>query len=433
MEYCISAIWISLELLSLYYVCRAFMPQREGKLRIISVFIIVGLINLIVSNFPIPFLSSIPLLKNGLLLAICVLMSVLSFVGQWYTHVTVIILFYFGFSAIDTLVFYAASALLGISGDVLIYKKWMYVMTISTGKCFSLFLAWMIFRLRSGGSIRRANRKTGKSVLLAAIFPVVSIIMLYIVYDSYKNQADLSTRAVVFSVILIIANFVIIYLLDSLQRASQAEQEVVILNQSMTLQTENYKALEKSYRAQRKSSHEFRHQLQVLYELLENEEYPEAKDYINELQVKHTSRILVAKTNHPIIDAILNEKYQVATENNIDISFKVNDLSEITISTDALVVVLSNILDNAIEACLRLPSGRRIECSVIKSDNLLLSVKNSSPPVSIVQGRIKTEKKPEREHGFGLVSVQRILKQCNAEYVIDYSDNMFRFVAEIPL
>ena len=225
MEYCISAIWISLELLSLYYVCRAFMPQREGKLRIISVFIIVGLINLIVSNFPIPFLSSIPLLKNGLLLAICVLMSVLSFVGQWYTHVTVIILFYFGFSAIDTLVFYAASALLGISGDVLIYKKWMYVMTISTGKCFSLFLAWMIFRLRSGGSIRRANRKTGKSVLLAAIFPVVSIIMLYIVYDSYKNQADLSTRAVVFSVILIIANFVIIYLLDSLQRASQAEQE----------------------------------------------------------------------------------------------------------------------------------------------------------------------------------------------------------------
>ena len=433
MEYYISAIWISLEILSLYFVCKAFMPQREGKLRIISVFVIVGPINLMVSNFPIPFLSNIPLLKNGLLLAICILMSVLSFVGQWYTHVTIIILFYFSFSAIDTLVFYAASALLGISGDVLIYKKWMYTMTISSGKCFSLFLAWLICRLRSSGSIRRANRKNGKRVLLAAIFPVVSIIMLYTVYDSYKNQADLSTRAVAFSIILIIANFVIIYLLDSLQRASQAEQEVLMLNQSMTLQTENYKALEKSYRAQRKSSHEFRHQLQVIYELLENEEYPEAKDYINELQVKHTSRILVAKTNHPIIDAILNEKYQVATENNIDISFKVNDLSGISISTDALVVVLSNILENAIEACLRLPNDRKIECSLIKSDSLLLSVKNSSPPVSIVRGEIKTEKKPEREHGFGLVSVQRILKQFNADYVIDYSENMFHFVAEIPL
>ena len=433
MEYCVSAIWISLELLSLYYVCRAFMSQREGKSRIITVFVIVGLFNLIVSNFPSPILSSIPLLKNGLLLAICVLMSVFSFVGQWYTHVTIIILFYFGFSAIDTIALYSASALLGVSGDVLIYKKWMYTMTISTGKSFSLFLAWIIFRLRSSESIRRANKRSRKSILLAAIFPIVSIIMLYTVYDSYKNQADLSTRAVIFSVILVIANFVIIYLLDSMQRASQAEQEVVILNQSMSLQTENYKALERSYRAQRKSSHEFRHQLQVLYELLENEEYSEAKDYINELQVKHTSRVLVAKTNHPIIDAILNEKYQVATEKNIDISFKVNDLSGISISTDAIVVILSNVLDNAIEACLRIPSNRKIECSLIKSDSLLLSVKNSSPPVSIFQGRIKTEKTPEREHGYGLVSVHRILKQYNAEYVIDYSDNMFHFVAEIPL
>lgn len=433
MEYLISAIWISIELLSLYFSCRAFMPQREGKVRIFFVFFTVGLVNLIVSNSRIPFLSSVPFLKNGLLLILCVLLSIFSYVGHWYTHVTVIILFYFCFSAIDTIVFYTASAILGISGDVLIYKKWMYTMTVSTGKCFSLFLAWLLFRFRTRRILRYSNGKSGKSILLATIFPVVSIIMLYTVYDSYKAQEDLSSRAVVFSVILIISNFVIIYLLDSLQRASLAEQEVLILNQSMVLQTENYKALEKSYRAQRKSSHEFRHQLQVIYELIENADYSEAKDYINELQVKHTSRILVAKTNHPIIDAILNEKYQVATENNIDISFQVNDLSGVSISTDALVVVLSNILDNAIEACLRLPCDRKIECSLIKSDSLLLSVKNSSPPVSIVQGSIKTEKTPAREHGFGLVSVQRILKQFNAEYVIDYSENMFHFVAEIPL
>ena len=252
-------------------------------------------------------------------------------------------------------------------------------------------------------------------------------------FDRNRKHEALSTREVVFGVALAFSNVIIICLLDGLRRSSRVKQEISILNQSLAIQTESYKTLEKSYRAQRRSSHEFRHQLQVIYELLENEEYPEAKNYINELQVAHTSRTLVVKTNHPIIDAILNEKYQTAIKNNIDISFKVNDLSGLPIGADAIVIVLSNVLDNALEACLRLPDGRMIECKLIKSNSLLLSVKNSSPPVNIVRGTIISEKEPKHEHGFGLANVQRILQQYNAQYVIDYADNMFHFVADIPL
>ena len=252
-------------------------------------------------------------------------------------------------------------------------------------------------------------------------------------FDRNRKHEALSTREVVFGVALAFSNVIIICLLDGLRRSSRVKQEISILNQSLDIQTESYKTLEKSYRAQRRSSHEFRHQLQVIYELLENEEYPEAKNYINELQVAHTSRTLVVKTNHPVIDAILNEKYQVATERGIDISFTVNDLSGISTSADALVVLLSNVLDNAIEACLRLPCDRMIECEIIKTDYLLLSVKNSSPPVTIIHGKVVSSKKPEHEHGYGLDNIQRVLKQNNAEWVIDYAENTFRFVAEIPI
>jgi sensor histidine kinase regulating citrate/malate metabolism len=49
---------------------------------------------------------------------------------------------------------------------------------------------------------------------------------------------------------------------------------------------------------------------------------------------------------------VLNQKYQQAQEHDIDVQMQVNDLSSVSIYTDHLVVLLSNLLDNAIEACL---------------------------------------------------------------------------------
>lgn len=52
-----------------------------------------------------------------------------------------------------------------------------------------------------------------------------------------------------------------------------------------------------------------------------------------------------------IINAILNTKYQEAISKNIVFVFKVNDLSKIVIKDEDLVVILANLLNNAIEAC----------------------------------------------------------------------------------
>ena len=117
------------------------------------------------------------------------------------------------------------------------------------------------------------------------------------------------------------------------------------------------------------SSHEFKHQLQVIGDLLRDGNTREAQDYVTQLQGQQTSRIFAANTGNTIVDAILNEKYQRARENGIDVSYKVNDLSDLKLSTDALVVLLSNLLENAIEACCRLPEDRQIECSLLVEES----------------------------------------------------------------
>ena len=171
-----------------------------------------------------------------------------------------------------------------------------------------------------------------------------------------------------------------------------------MLNQSMQLQTNSYLALEKSYKVQRSATHEFKHQLQTVHGLLEQNNVEKAKEYIQQIQAAHTLRIFAANTGHAVI-----------------------------------VVLLSNLLDNAIEACERLDGERTIICTVLLEDNaLFISIKNTSPPVKIVDGQIETVKEPKAEHGFGLAGVQRVLALQNGESAMEYLNGWFNFAAEIP-
>ena len=131
-------------------------------------------------------------------------------------------------------------------------------------------------------------------------------------------------------------------------------------------------------------------------------EIDEAKKYIQTIQGQQTTRIFCVNSHHPIIDAVLNHKYQTAREHGIDVQIKVNDLSGVALETDQLVVLLSNLLDNAIEGCCRVDGERNLYCSIIADDDLLLSVRNTSQPVKIWNNTIRSvykELHADRETG----------------------------------
>ena len=427
MEYLVTALWVSLEMLSLYFFTSAFTKPRFSKRLTLYIYLIAVLLLTLHST---EILFSLPVyLKKGISFGLCLVFTLVTFSSPWYLCVMLTAVFYFAIGAFDTIVLYAASALYGISVSDLVWKKILYTMVCTLGKCITLFICWGLCRLRDH---RERKKLSLKRIILTTLFPLISILLLFPIFQSYKLQGDLSLSAVVFSIILLFANGSVLYLMDNLDRTAAAEHEVALLNQSMALQSENYQALEKSYRAQRSASHEFQHQLQVIQALLKDGNKTEVQAYIDQLQGQNTTRIFATNSKHPIIDAVLNEKYQRAKENNIDIQIKVNDLSRLQVHTDALVVLLSNLMDNAIEACLRVPSDRSIECSLVLEDSFLLSIRNTSLPVQIEDGLIETTKASKSEHGFGLSAVRRIIEQLNGEYVIDYTEPWFQFVADIP-
>lgn len=214
-------------------------------------------------------------------------------------------------------------------------------------------------------------------------------------------------------------------------RASDQRTEALFLRQHMELQQESIAALEQSYRMQRKSAHEFEHHIQVLRDLMERGETEAAREHLARLQKDRAILVTSVSSKHPVVDVILNQKYQTAQENDIRMHIQVNDLSALTVPSDSLVVVLTNLLDNAIEACRRLEGNREIFCSVLYDDGLYISIRNTSQPVAIKDGRIPTSKQDSLSHGFGLLSVGYVLDKFSAEYTLGYEEGWFHFSAEI--
>ena len=424
MEYIISAVWIGLELFCGILFSGAFLPKRNSIKRKILLIVTIWLCVCIYTNLPIN-----QLIKQIFLVLTFTGISLLLYERTYVVHIVIAVICYIFIATIDAITVNGMCSLLEISYDALVWRKLTYITLTTADKLIAVFFSWLLYRYRKKGTLGKLKVKW---LLLSILFPVVSTIMFLVFFYYAPRNEDISLTIVFFSSILMVANIAMLYIIDNIEKSTAHEQDARLLRQQIALQSENYSALKKNYSAQRKATHEFERHIQVLRDLLVQEEYDSAKDYVYQLQKNRTLRIFCVNSNNPVIDVILNQKHQLAQENGISMRIQVNDLSLVHFQKDEMVVLLSNLLDNAIEACLRTDGEREIICSILDEDDLYISIRNTSNPVVLTNGEIPTSKPNPHEHGFGLPAVKYILERIDAEYTFAYSDGWFHFAAEIP-
>ena len=424
MEYIISALWFALECVAFFLFASAFLPYRYNRKRTILMALCMCTLLLFSQSFPLPALV---LRLCALIFGLCLI--VFLFKGRLALRLFIGLLDYIIVAAMDAIVLFGASTILRISLDELVWKKGMYTVLVTAGKILSVFLAWLITRLHP---FHKLHPLRPKWMLLVSFFPLTSLLMLMALFLICRDQRDLTQPVAFFCIFLGIANVAIVYVVSLIEQDTEVKQQNNILSQQMEIQTASILALDKAYRQQRQTTHDFQNHLCTISDLLAQKSYETAAKYVRELSQAQTSRILIVNTHHPIIDAILNQKYQMAVESQIEMRFCINDLSGIQLSASELVVLLSNLLDNAIEACRRIDTERLIRCTILENDGSFLSIRNTSLPVLITEHGIATTKASASEHGYGLPSVCRILDGLHAEYAYNYENGWFQFTAEIP-
>jgi len=425
MAYFASALWIFLELCYCFLFYSAFMRLKCSKKSFTLIYIAMFCLMILCS-----FLIPNNLIRQGISLLALFAISTYAFEGSIILHILLTVVNYAFVATVDTAVLYGSSLLLGISLSEFIWKKFFYVSVVTLGRLILILFAWLLQHYRKSKEHAHTHNAW---ILLMLLFPTISVIMLVVLFFTSQTSEDLSLSVVIFSIILTFANVAILYLISAIEKTTYREFEMNILKKKMELQSANIMSLETNYRVQRKATHEYEHHLQVLGELLSSNKLQEADQYIKQLQSTRELRVFSISSRHPIVDIVLNQKYQQAVESGINMQVQINDLSGIDIQSDKLVVLLSNLLDNAIEACIRVDKQKDIYCSIISNETLFISVRNTSIPVEVVDNTVVTSKSDKHNHGYGMAAIKMVLDELNADYTFEYSNGWFQFVADIEI
>ena len=274
---------------------------------------------------------------------------------------------------------------------------------------------------------------SNKEWLQFLIFPIFTLITVIVMTNSMitSYHEDIVNVYYVIAIVLIVLNMVVFHLINEILENSQRIREADVLKQQSIGQLELYNSLRKNYDIQRKRTHEYKNQIMCIDSLLKKKNYNKLEEYINSIFDKLDGQLDMVDTNNEVVNAVINAKYYEALQNDVLFILKINDLSHIKVSDEDIVTILSNLLDNAIEAAGQCDIDKRtVGIKLLYEDDVLsIAVSNSykTEPEIMEDGYMRTIKDDKEQHGLGIRNVVATLEKYNAEYIIDYKNGEFVF------
>lgn len=181
--------------------------------------------------------------------------------------------------------------------------------------------------------------------------------------------------------------------------------------------------------------HDYHHHIQTMKAYLELGKVDELDNYLNELDKDLTTVDTVIKTGNTKIDAALNSKISLAKKKNIQVNAKAIVPKELNISEIDLSMMIGNLMDNAMEACVQIEDAKerfiRVYIDVLKGQ-LYIYVMNSVGNPLKKQGNKYLSTK-SNAHGFGLMRLDNVVKKYNGYLNRQDETNVFATEIMLPL
>ncbi len=190
--------------------------------------------------------------------------------------------------------------------------------------------------------------------------------------------------------------------------------------------------IQNMYRQMQEWRHDYRNHIQNMKNRLDSDN-GELEQYLDDLADDLTQSDTSIKTGNVMADAVLNSKLSVAEQKGIRLNVKAHIPNGVAMTDVELCSILGNMLDNAMEACEKLPyDARFIRVYIDKfKGQFYLSVQNSSPAVVRDKDIFRTTK--AGTHGFGLFRIDRIAKKYDGYVNRQHEEGVFATELMLPL
>lgn len=248
-------------------------------------------------------------------------------------------------------------------------------------------------------------------------------------FNTSNIEMKISVLKILSSTITICITIIILSLLFNVVSKKYQSDINSILKKQVETQLFHYKQLEKLNAETRSFKHDYINHLKCIRSMASRQEYEAILQYTEKLSDSFPASSFLFETGNYIADAILTEK-QVDSPDDISIEF--DGVVAANIDSVDLCIILSNALDNAVEAC-SLCSGYKVISvySGVKHGYFVFKIKNPTAAANI-NDKITTTKSDKTNHGFGLANIKRTVKKYKGHVSVSCENNIFTINITVP-
>lgn len=367
------------------------------------------------------------LLKQIVIIGMCTFCMRLCY-KQTYIKMAIIVLLHQGLGFIaDYSAILLAAKCFGKSMEEMYADTWIFLLMVVLSQILMLIFIMLLKRCMVKKASDMLSVTEWLRVMIFPVFTISIIMILTKIYDIPESGRQKNALlGIAFG--LLVMNLIVFYLIgDIMKRESQIRENRIVLER-VKHETGMYRTISENYEKQRKREHEFKNQLAFIAALARENRMDEINHYLkayNQEIMQNTDSI---DTNHVIVNAILNSKYREMRQNGILFVVKINDLSTLQMRDEDIVLILSNLLNNAIEAARQCEEAVIKLKFVIEGGQIILSVSNTFSKAPIMSGNrfLTTKAEDADRHGIGLENIKDTVKKYDGSCVIRHDEKNFK-------
>ncbi len=214
---------------------------------------------------------------------------------------------------------------------------------------------------------------------------------------------------------------------ETQQRQSELQQQRLVLDLQIKQSAQQIEDMRKSQELAAAYRHDLHHHLQYLSACMENNELEQARTYMKDLDDRITRQAVASYCGNTAANLILSSFVGRAAEAGVPMSVQLRLGNIPRVSNTDLCVLLSNALENALNACVaQKQTGKDASIEVRgyeKHDRVFLEIVNSCGGEVVFENGLPVTRKPG--HGIGVRSICTITEKYSGLYDFEVRDGRF--------